>query len=359
MLAPLGDDELDLLTGGHAMRIGFIGLGNMGAADGAQPRRRRPRGGGLRHLRRTSPTGSPAPPGARCGAAGRDVGRHHADHRLAGADRLRDDGAGRLAGSALPRLLGDRCRPAPARPRRSPPGPGCSRSTRPCSGGTAARGRGHAHLHGRRHARGLRARAAAPRHPWARARPLRRRRAGQAAKFCNNLILGVSMVGVCEAFALATKLGLDPHALYDVVSTSSGNCWSVTSYCPVPGVGPTSPADHDYRPGLPRRADAEGPRPRPRGGRDRRRRDPARRPRRGALRRLRRDRRPRPRLLGDVPLDRRARPRALRTRPPPSGLPASDSGPSAVARVRALCQALEMDRYRHAGVSAAFTIART
>ena len=58
------------------------------------------------------------------------------------------------------------------------------------------------------------------------------------------------MIGTCEAFALARKLGLDPHALYDVISTSSGACWSVTSYCPVPDVGPTSPADHDYRPGF-------------------------------------------------------------------------------------------------------------
>jgi 3-hydroxyisobutyrate dehydrogenase len=74
--------------------------------------------------------------------------------------------------------------------------------------------------------------------------------AGQAAKICNNMILGISMIGVCEAFALAEKLSLDPHALYDVVSSSSGACWSVTSYCPVPGVGPTSPADHDYRPGF-------------------------------------------------------------------------------------------------------------
>ena len=74
--------------------------------------------------------------------------------------------------------------------------------------------------------------------------------AGQAAKICNNMLLGISMIGICEAFALARKLGLDPHALYDVVSTSSGACWSVTSYCPVPGVGPTSPADHDYRPGF-------------------------------------------------------------------------------------------------------------
>ena len=74
--------------------------------------------------------------------------------------------------------------------------------------------------------------------------------AGQAAKICNNMILGISMLGVCEAFALAGKLGLDAQALYDVVSTSSGTCWSVTTYCPVPGVGPKSPSDNDYRPGF-------------------------------------------------------------------------------------------------------------
>jgi len=74
--------------------------------------------------------------------------------------------------------------------------------------------------------------------------------AGQAAKICNNMILGVSMIGVCEAFALADKLGLDRHALFDVVSTSSGSCWSVNAYCPAPGVGPTSPADKDYQPGF-------------------------------------------------------------------------------------------------------------
>jgi len=74
--------------------------------------------------------------------------------------------------------------------------------------------------------------------------------AGQAAKICNNMILGISMIGVCEAFALAEKLGLDAHALFDVVSTSSGSCWSVTTYCPVPGIGPKSPADNDYRPGF-------------------------------------------------------------------------------------------------------------
>jgi 3-hydroxyisobutyrate dehydrogenase len=74
--------------------------------------------------------------------------------------------------------------------------------------------------------------------------------AGQAAKICNNMILGISMIGVCEAFNLAEKLGLSAKALYDVASVSSGQCWSLTTYCPVPGVGPKTPADNDYRPGF-------------------------------------------------------------------------------------------------------------
>jgi 3-hydroxyisobutyrate dehydrogenase len=74
--------------------------------------------------------------------------------------------------------------------------------------------------------------------------------AGQAAKICNNLILGVSMISVGEAFVLAEKLGLSHQALFDVASTSSGQCWSLTSYCPVPGPVPTSPANRDYRPGF-------------------------------------------------------------------------------------------------------------
>jgi 3-hydroxyisobutyrate dehydrogenase len=74
--------------------------------------------------------------------------------------------------------------------------------------------------------------------------------AGQAAKICNNMLLGISMIGACESFALAEKLGLDRQKLFDVISTSSGNCWSVSTYCPVPGVGPKSPADNDYKPGF-------------------------------------------------------------------------------------------------------------
>ena len=74
--------------------------------------------------------------------------------------------------------------------------------------------------------------------------------AGQSAKICNNMILGISMIGVCEAFSLADKLGLDRQKMYDVVSTSSGSCWSVNTYCPAPGVGPKSPSDNDYKPGF-------------------------------------------------------------------------------------------------------------
>lgn len=74
--------------------------------------------------------------------------------------------------------------------------------------------------------------------------------AGQSAKICNNMILGISMIGVCEAFALADKLGLDRQSLFDVVSTSSGSCWSVNTYCPAPGIGPKSPADNEYKPGF-------------------------------------------------------------------------------------------------------------
>ncbi|PBB69145.1 3-hydroxyisobutyrate dehydrogenase [Mesorhizobium sp. WSM4312] len=74
--------------------------------------------------------------------------------------------------------------------------------------------------------------------------------AGQAAKICNNMILGISMIGVAEAFVLAEKLGLSHQALFDVASTSSGQCWSLTTYCPVPGPVPTSPANRDYKPGF-------------------------------------------------------------------------------------------------------------
>ena len=73
---------------------------------------------------------------------------------------------------------------------------------------------------------------------------------GQAAKICNNMILGISMIAVSEAFMLAKRLGLDAQKLYDVASTASGQCWSLTTYCPVPGPVPTSPANRDYQAGF-------------------------------------------------------------------------------------------------------------
>src|SRR5262249_24555811 len=73
---------------------------------------------------------------------------------------------------------------------------------------------------------------------------------GQAAKICNNMILGVSMIAVSEAFLLAEKLGLDAQRLFDIASKASGQCWSMPSYCPVPGPVPTSPANRDYQAGF-------------------------------------------------------------------------------------------------------------
>ncbi len=74
--------------------------------------------------------------------------------------------------------------------------------------------------------------------------------AGQAAKICNNMILGATMIATCEAFVLAQKLGLDPQTFFDISSQASGQSWSMTSYCPVPGVGPKTPADNDYEGGF-------------------------------------------------------------------------------------------------------------
>jgi 3-hydroxyisobutyrate dehydrogenase len=74
--------------------------------------------------------------------------------------------------------------------------------------------------------------------------------AGQAAKICNNMLLGIHMIGTCEAFSMAEKLGLDPQKFFDIASVSSGQCWSMTSYCPVPGPVPTSPANRGYQAGF-------------------------------------------------------------------------------------------------------------
>jgi len=73
---------------------------------------------------------------------------------------------------------------------------------------------------------------------------------GVAAKICNNMILGVSMIAVCEAFVLADQLGLDPKKLFEISSNASGQCWSLTQYCPWPDILPNVPASHDYKPGF-------------------------------------------------------------------------------------------------------------
>jgi 3-hydroxyisobutyrate dehydrogenase len=74
--------------------------------------------------------------------------------------------------------------------------------------------------------------------------------AGQAAKICNNMLLAVSMIGTCEAFVLGEKLGLDPQKLFDIMSAASGQCWSLTTYCPVPGPVPTAPSNRNYQGGF-------------------------------------------------------------------------------------------------------------
>jgi 3-hydroxyisobutyrate dehydrogenase len=73
---------------------------------------------------------------------------------------------------------------------------------------------------------------------------------GQVAKICNNMLLGISMIGTCEAFNLAEKLGLDAQTFFDISSTASGQCWSMTSYCPAPGPVPNAPSNRDYQPGF-------------------------------------------------------------------------------------------------------------
>jgi len=73
---------------------------------------------------------------------------------------------------------------------------------------------------------------------------------GQVAKVCNNMLLGISMIGTCEAFSLGEKLGLDPKVLFEISSKASGQCWSMTSYCPAPGIVPTAPSNRDYKPGF-------------------------------------------------------------------------------------------------------------
>ena len=240
-----------------------------GRADGGQPRRGRAR----RARASTSPPPAPraSPPAASAAeaAAGAEVVDHHAAERRDPARRRGrgdpGDGPGRGC-SAIARRSTSKAR-APSRRRPRPPGSAALDA--PVSGGVGGAAAGTltfmvGGVRGR-----LRRVAAAVRRSWARRRCIAAPPAnGQAAKICNNMILGVTMIATCEAFALADKLGLDRQAMFDVVSTSSGQSWSMTTYCPAPGIGPnSSPADNGYQPGLRRRADAEGPAPVAAGGR--------------------------------------------------------------------------------------------
>ena len=171
-----------------------------------------------------------------------------ATHVLSVYDRHR---AGRRARRPVDRLLDHRRGHARARPMPSRQSTGCCRSTRRCRAAPAAPTAGTLTFmvggdEGRFRQGRSRPRADGPDASSIAAT----HGAGQAAKICNNMILGISMIGVAEAFVLAEKLGLSHQALFDVASTSSGQCWSLTSYCPVPGPVPASPANNGYKPGF-------------------------------------------------------------------------------------------------------------
>jgi 3-hydroxyisobutyrate dehydrogenase len=152
--------------------------------------------------------------------------------------------------------------------------------------------------------------------------------AGQAAKICNNMLLGASMVATCETFVLAQKLGLDPQTFFDIASKASGQCWSMTSYCPVPGVGPETPADRGYEGGLRSGPDAEGSPSGDGSGRQRRRLYADGRSRGGTLHPFRRGaRRRRKGFLGHHQDDRRQLDGADR-----GGLPAAGGGAAGLSQ---------------------------
>ena len=231
------------------MKIGFIGLGNMGApmaanlakagheVTGFDPAAAAPEGVDARRLRGR-------------GGHGRRGGHHHAAQRRDPARRRGRDHPGDAPGAVLldcSTVDVDSARAVAEAPRR----PGCGALDAPVSGGIGGADGGHADLHGRRHATRPSPRRSRSSTSWAqKAVHCGPAGNGQAAKICNNMILGVTMIATCEAFALADKLGLDRQAMFDVVSTSSGYCWSMNAYCPAPGIGPKSPADNGYKPGF-------------------------------------------------------------------------------------------------------------
>ena len=247
-------------------KIGFIGLGNMGlpmaqnlikaghAVRGFDVSRRQ-----VDALVAAGGTGgrmacAPRPTGAEVVITMLPAGKHVREVYLGDGGVLSAAGAGHAAD----RFLDHRCRDRARGGGRGRSARTCRCSTRRCPAASAARRRGT-----------LTFMVGGSDAAFARAKPILDTMGktivhaggagnGQAAKICNNMILGVSMIAVSEAFVLAEKLGLDAQKLFDISSKSSGQCWSMTAYCPVPGPVPTSPANRDYQGGLHRRDDAEG-----------------------------------------------------------------------------------------------------
>ena len=246
MLMPLGDAALNL--GGTGMQIGFVGLGNMGAPMAANLARAGHRVIGY-DVAGTTADGVAQAASAETAVAGADA----VITMLPNGDILRavaaqvipamQDGAVLIDCSTVDvdsaRAVAQQAEAA-----------GLMSVDAPVSGGIGGAAAGT-----------LTFMAGGSAAAFARAEPLfdimgqkavhcGSAGAGQAAKICNNMILGVTMIATCEAFALADKLGLDRQKMFDVVSTSSGYSWTMNAYCPAPGVGPTSPADNGYQPGF-------------------------------------------------------------------------------------------------------------
>ena len=236
-------------------RVAFIGLGNMGGGMAANLAKA---GHDVRRLRPQPPTRSPAP---RPMAARSPTAPRHAVANAEAVVTMLPAGkhvaevyrTNVLLNAPKTAILMDcstidvataKAVAGEARVRRV-------RNGRRAGVGRDCRGRGRdADLHGRRHD-----------DAFAKAQPLLEKMgkavihagdagAGQAAKIVNNMLLGVTMAGTCEAFVLAQKLGLDPQKFFDISSKASGQSWSMTSYCPVPGVGPETPADRNYEGGF-------------------------------------------------------------------------------------------------------------
>ncbi|SMX35965.1 3-hydroxyisobutyrate dehydrogenase [Maliponia aquimaris] len=246
MLLPLGADTLDFKE--RTMQIGFIGLGNMGAPMAANLARAGHSVKGFDTAGTTAEGVTPVPSAAEA-AEGADV----VITMLPNGEILRRVAAEVLTAMDKGAVLLD-CSTVDVASARAvaqqAEDHGLQALDAPVSGGVGGAAAGT-----------LTFMVGGPDAAFAKAKPLFEimgQKAvhcgpagnGQAAKICNNMILGVTMIATCEAFALADKLGLSREAMFDVVSTSSGYSWSMNAYCPAPGVGPKSPADNDYKPGF-------------------------------------------------------------------------------------------------------------